>query len=432
MQRNGYILRGGLVVDPLTGLESMETLWISDGRVSRRGDAGSQGWMEVDARGLVIVPGLIDIHVHFREPGNDEAETIASGSMAAARGGFTSVVTMPNTAPPVDTAARIQLVLRKAEEAGKVRILPSGCISKDRSGKHVADLESLAIAGAAAFTDDGSTVPDPELMRAAMLRARVLGRTVMDHALEAHRSHKGVMHEGERSSALGLPGIPSQAEYEIVQRDIELSAQTGCPTHIQHVSCREAVEMIRDARARGFPVTGEVTPHHLALTDADIPAVECAEFKMAPPLRSAGDRAALLDGVVDGTLQALATDHAPHRAADKARGFAAAPFGVVGLETAVGVTYTCLVRSGRMSRLEWLRRWTTGPAAVLGMQIEGFAEGARADLAVLDLDSEWVVDSKDFISRSRNTPFERWRLVGQSVYTFCNGQLTWNARQVEP
>ncbi len=428
MQERSYILRGGCLLDPASGLESEEDLWIVDGRISRGRPPASRPCVDIDARGLVIVPGLIDIHVHFREPGNDEAETLGSGSLAAARGGFTSVVTMPNTAPATDTADKIRHLLRKAAECGKVRILPSGCITKERSGSLVADLEGMAAAGASSFTDDGSTVADDAVMRSAMIRARALGLPVMDHALEAGRLHRGVMHEGRRSAQLGLVGISSAAEYEVVKRDITLCEETGCHLHIQHVSSREAVDLIRAARSRGLPVTGEVTPHHLALTDEDVPAADRTDFKMAPPLRGAEDRAALLAAVADGSLQALATDHAPHRASDKARGFATAPFGVVGLETAVGVTYTCLVRSGRISRMDWLRRWTSGPLAVLGQPPAGLATGAPADLAVLDLESEWTVQSEKFLSNSRNTPFEGSRLVGQSIYTFCAGVLTWNSR----
>jgi dihydroorotase len=283
-------------------------------------------------------------------------------------------------------------------------------------------------AGAVAFTDDGSTVSDDALMAKAMTVARSLNVPIMDHALDPALAGKGVMHDGAASARLKLPGIPSEAETRIVRRDIDWARRTGCAVHIQHVSAKESVELIRKARQEGIRISGEITPHHLALCDADVPAND-ANFKMSPPLRSASDREALMAAVADGTVQVLATDHAPHRTADKARGFLEAPFGVLGLESAIGLTYTLLVRNGKMSAMDWVRRWTLGPAHVLGMEAPSLAPGRPADLAILDLSTEWIPKPEKFLSRSRNTPFGKQRLVGQSIYTLHRGQLVWNARR---
>lgn len=410
------------MLDPVSGRDEIADLWVVEGRIVER--APRLACTELDARGKVVAPGLIDLHVHFREPGGEEAETIASGSQAAARGGFTTVVTMPNTTPPTDSPERVREALRLAEAAGRVRVLPSACITRGRQGREVAPLSLLAAAGAAAFTDDGATVPDAQVMAEAMREARRLDALILDHALDPALSGPGVMHAGRRAKEAGLPGIPSQAESEIVARDIRLARETACRTHIQHVSAAESVDLIRRARAEGVPVSGEATPHHLALCDDDLDPAD-ANYKMSPPLRGAADRDALRAAVCDGTLAALATDHAPHPAAAKARGFRGAPFGIVGLETAVGVTYTLLVKELGLPLLDWLRLWTAGPAEILRRPLPSLGAGAPADVVLLDCETEWTVRAAEFASRSRNTPFEGWRLRGRAAATLCAGRLTW-------
>jgi dihydroorotase len=378
---------------------------------------------ELDGRGKVIVPGLIDLHVHFREPGDTGAETVASGSRAAAAGGFTTVVTMPNTRPPVDTPERVAWQTAEAERVGLVRVLPSGCLTRERRGGQVADLDGMARAGAAAFTDDGTTVADEAVMEAALRSAAALGKPALDHALDPALAGAGVMRAGDRSRGLGLAGVPPEAEIRMVERDITLAERTGAAVHVQHLSCGESAARVRAARKRNPRVTAEVTPHHLALCDDDVRAEAPEAFKMSPPLGSRDDRERLIEAVADGTVTVLATDHAPHRAVEKAKGFAAAPFGVVGLETAVGVTYTLLVLAGRMGMMDWVRRWTVGPASVLGIPSPSLADGAPADVTVLDLDSEWTVRSDSFASKSVNTPFSGRRLHGRAVWTFLGGRL---------
>ena len=417
-------IRGGRLIDPSANTDEVRDLFIKDGVIVETPADVPAGSEVIEAKGLVVVPGLIDVHVHLREPGGEDAETIETGSRAAAHGGFTTIVAMPNTKPPLDTPERVAFVKRRGEEVGLVQVIPSACITAGRDGRDVADLKALVEAGAGVFTDDGSTVASDETMKRAMTLAAALNMTIMDHAQDREMEKDGVMHEGEFSKHWKLPGIPSEAEIKVIRRDIDLARRTGCAVHIQHVSTKEGAGLIREARARRLKVSGELTPHHLALTDADIKEGD-TNYKMNPPLRSAADRAALVHAIVDGSLQAFATDHAPHTAAAKARGFLQAPFGIIGLETAVGVTYTELVVSGLMELGAWVHRWTTGPARVLGLPDPGFKPGAPADVTILDLNRTWTVRSREFLSKSRNTPFEGRKLAGRAVRTICRGRTTW-------
>lgn len=414
-------IRGARRMDPVSGRDAVSDLWIRAGKIVSGPDAGETETDCLDAAGYVLVPSFIDLHVHLREPGNEAAETVASGTRAAAAGGFGTVVSMPNTTPPADTPERILEVIAQARRAGFARVLPSACMTRGRRGTAPSDLEALARAGAAVFTDDGSTVPSDEVLREVMRRAVPLNRVVMDHAQDPGDERKGVLHDGSAARRLGLPGIPSSAESGIVARDFKLAGETGCAVHIQHLTSREGVALLREALRKGIRASAEVTPHHIALCDEDIPCDD-ANWKMNPPLRAPADREALIEAVCDGTIACFATDHAPHTAAAKARGFASAPFGVVGLETALGVTYTTLVHSGRMDRMTWLRRWTTGPAQILNLSPPTLDPGAPADFCLLDLTSEWTVDARAFHSRSANTPFIGRRLTGQAVLTFFEGR----------
>lgn len=423
-------IRGARLLDPATGRDEAADFWVRDGRVIAPPGASAPDAIQVDASGLVLAPSLIDLHVHLREPGNDAAETIESGTRAAAAGGFGTVVSMPNTTPPADTPERIRDTIEKARRAGFSRVLPSACMTRDRGGTAPSDLEALAAAGAAIFTDDGSTVPADDVFRAVLLRARALGRVVMDHAQDPGAERRGVLHAGTAARRLGLPGIPSSAEAGVVARDFRLAGETGCAVHIQHLSSREGVELVREARRAGIRASAEVTPHHLALCDEDIPRDD-ANWKMNPPLRAPADRDALVEAVCDGTLECFATDHAPHTAAGKALGIARAPFGIVGLETAVGVTYTTLVRSGRMDRMTWLRRWTTGPARILALPPPSLEPGAPAEFCLFDFDTEWIVDPGEFRSRSSNSPFLGRRLTGRAVATYFGGRWAHGGEEIE-
>ncbi len=418
---DNWIIRNARLLDPADGTERRDDLFITDGHISAAPPPRTSARI-LDAGGWVVCPGFIDLHVHFREPGQETAETVQSGSESAVAGGFTTVVTMPNTRPPVDTPEHVRHQFKLAADAGRVRLLPSACLTIGRAGNHPADIAGMAAAGAIAFTDDGSTVTDTTVMRTAMLQAHATGRPVFDHALDPALAGNGVIREGDTARRLNLPGIPPEAETAIVRRDIALASETGCHLHLQHLFAGDSIHLLRDAVARGIPVSAEATPHHLALCDADIPDDDAC-YKMNPPLASAGDRDRLLDAVADGSITVLATDHAPHTALSKAGGFRTAPFGVIGLETAVGVTFTLLVVPGRMPLIEWIRRWTTGPARILHLPPPSLRPGTPADLVCLDLHSPWTVDPARFRSLSRNTPFAGRTVTGRAMITLIGGNL---------
>jgi dihydroorotase len=421
---NSYRIINGRIIDPSVGNEITDDILIVEGVIAPSDSDVPDDLPILDASGLIIAPGFIDLHVHFREPGNDQAETIESGSLAAAAGGFTTVVTMPNTTPPTDNAESISITLKKARQAGHVSVLPCGCITEGQKGKTIAPLSDMARAGAVAFSDDGTTVVDYELMKDAMSQAKELGIPLLDHAQDPALAGKGVVYESEFAATLGLPLMPIKAETSMVERDIRLAEETGCAVHIQHVSCAESVELIRAAQSSQLPVTGEATPHHLALTINDIDP-DNSSFKMNPPLGTEKDRDAIIEAIIDDTLLAFATDHAPHLRSDKQKGFLAAPFGVVGLETAIGVTYTSLVEAGHMTEMDWIKRWTEGPASVLGIACPSLKIGSSANITIMDLQATWTVKPHRFLSRSQNTPFEGSSLTGQPAYTFLQGRMTW-------
>lgn len=417
------LIRGGRILDPASKRDEAGNLFIRDGRIAATPAQLPEDARIIDATDCLVAPGLIDLHVHLREPGGEENETIETGSQSAAAGGFTTIVAMPNTKPAHDTAETVAFVARRGREVGLTRVLPSGAITRERKGAELTDFAALCDAGACAFTDDGSTVQDDAVMEAAMRKAAAMNLVIMDHAQDNLIERQGgVMHEGEVSRRLGLPGIPSFAEERIIKRDIELAEKTGCAVHIQHVTSREGVLAIADGRARGVRVTGELTPHHLALCDEDIDPAN-ANYKMNPPLRSAADRKALVAMLVSGTLSCFATDHAPHSADKKARGFLKAPFGIVGLETAIGVTYTRLVQPGLIDALGWIRRWTVEPAKIIGLPPPSLAPGSVADVVVIDVKTPWRVAAAELKSKSKNTPFDGWNLYGRAKTTILGGKI---------
>ncbi len=378
----------------------------------------------IDQEGLTVTPGLCDIHVHFRDPGLTETEDLMSGACAAANSGFTRVVTMPNTQPAIDTP---DLLRRQIQAVVPVTILPAACATLERQGRLPADIERLASAGAAAFTDDGGMIADPDVMRVVMTRARQREKCVMDHAVKPEIALAGVIRDCPAARTCDLPVFPAEAEIEAVKADIALCRATGCALHIQHVSCAGSVELIREARGEGLPVTAEVTPHHLALAAEDIPGDD-ANFKMNPPLGTRADVAVLRQGALDGTLGVFATDHAPHARLAKLKGFRMAPFGIIGLETAVGVTWSLMVVELGMKPLAWAAAWITEPAKVIGVRPPSLEIGQTAELAVFDFETPWVVDPDQFASKSRNTPFAGRTLHGQALYTYRKGRLRASAR----
>lgn len=414
------LITGARIIDPACGRDEVGDLFIAANHVVPLPASLPVGTRRFDARGLIAAPGLWDIHVHFRDPGQTAAETLASGAAAAAAGGFTTVVTMPNTSPACDTPAWIRY---QADPRLAVTVLPSACITRGRAGDEPADLEALAAAGASAFTDDGAMVADDAVMAQAMARIQPLDKVVMDHAVVPSIAGAGVIRECPLAQQQGLPLFPPAAEVEAVARDIRLCRETGCPIHIQHLSCAGSITLIRAAQAEGLPVSAEATPHHLAIAAEDIPADD-GNYRMNPPLGNRADVAALRAAVADGTIIALATDHAPHTPDSKSHGFRQAPFGVIGLETAVGVTYDILVTGMGMSLTDFITRWTLGPAAVLRHPAPSLMPGRIADLVLLDLTSSWRVDAQNFQSRSCNSPFIGRTLTGRAVMTVCQGRIT--------
>lgn len=418
-------IENGRVIDPASGTDGVRTVVVRDGkiaevaeRVERPRDARA-----LDARGRWVVPGLVDLHVHLREPGQEYKETVATGARAAVAGGFTTICAMPNTKPVNDNASVAELVLARAAAAGLARVLPVGCISRNQAGEDLAEYGELKAAGCVAVTDDGKPVANPALMRRALEYARAFGLPVAVHEEDPALAGKGVMHEGPASTRLGLKGVPAAAEDVMVLRDLALLELTGGRLHVQHVSTRGAVRAIRDAKARGLAVTAEATPHHLTLTDEDVAASGYdTDFKMNPPLRSAADVAAVREGLADGTLDAIATDHAPHSAVEKDLEFDAALNGIVGLETAFPVCLE-LVRRGVLSERRLVEALTSGPARAFGLQAGTLARGAAADVAVLDPAAEWLVDPSRLHSKSRNTPWKGKRLAGRCVFTIVGGRI---------
>jgi dihydroorotase len=424
MSAPGLLIRGGRVVDPASGLDGVADVLLLDGLVSRVGPRleAPPGVETVDATGRVVTPGLIDIHVHLREPGYEYKETVATGTRAAAAGGFTAVACMANTSPVNDTRAVTDYILAEARHRGLVRVHPIGAVTRGLKGAELAELGELAEAGCVAYSDDGRPVMNSFLLRRALEYAQAFGRPIISHAEDEHLAAGGVMHEGFVATDLGLRGIPAAAEEIMVARDVALAELTGTPVHIAHVSTAAAVRLLRDAKARGVPVTGEVTPHHLILTDETLRAYD-PSFKMAPPLRAKRDVEACREALADGTLDAIATDHAPHAASDKDVELDHAANGVVGLETAVALCLTHLVREGVLDLATLVARLTSGPARVLGLPGGRLAPGTPGDVTVLDLERAHTIEPARFHSKGRNTPFAGLACVGAPAMTVVGGRI---------
>jgi dihydroorotase len=421
-------ISGGRIVDPSQAIDAIGDLWIVDGKIADPATLPSPLPHEIemiDARGKLVVPGLIDLHVHLREPGQTAKETIATGTEAAACGGFTTLVAMPNTQPVVDHPSVVSWIEQRSRETACVNVFTAACISKGMEGEMLAPLASLKAAGAVAFTDDGRCVQNNELMRRALEYAAMLEVPILDHCQDYALTQGAVMHEGYWSVLLGLRGWPSVAEEIIVARNILLCERTGARVHCQHLSSAGSVQLVREARKRSLPITAEVTPHHLALTDAALQSYD-TRYKVNPPIRSEADREALLEGVADGTISILASDHAPHCAFEKEVEFDRAPFGIINLETQLGVYVRTLIESGLLSWSELIAKLTLEPARLLGWKNKGtLAFGADGDVTIIDPNYRWKASEETFRSRSRNTPFLDWEFRGRAVRTIVGGRTVW-------
>jgi dihydroorotase len=421
---NATIIRNGRIIDPANRRDEIADLFILDGRIAAQSTISNRHLAveEIDATGLIVAPGLIDIHVHVREPGFSWKETIASGARAAAAGGFTTIVCMPNTSPVADSASTIMWIKDRARETACVNVLPAGAISKNLAGEEMAPIGSLAQSGVVAITDDGHCIQNHELMRRAIEYARMVGVPVFDHCQDYNLVGDGVVNEGEWSTLLGLSGWPPAGEEAIVMRNILLADLCDHHIHCQHISATGSVRLIREARARGVKISGEICPHHIALTDAAIEQFD-TNFKMNPPLRTERDVEALIGGIADGTLTILCSDHAPHAAFEKEVEFDKAPFGIIGLETELGLFLDILVHKRDVISINRLiEMFTIEPARLLRLEAGTLSLGVDADVTLIDPEREWTVKANEFRSLSRNTPFDGWKLKGRAVRTIVRGE----------
>jgi dihydroorotase len=414
------IIKGGRVIDPANGIDRVMDLRIEKGLLAGSGK-GLTGDRILHAKGLWVVPGLIDMHVHLREPGYEYKETIESGSRAAAAGGFTTVACMPNTDPVNDNGSITDFILSQARAGGSVRVYPVGAITKSSQGESLAEIGEMAERGVVALSDDGRPVMNGQVMRRGMEYARTFGLPVISHAEDLELCGKGVMHEGEVSTRLGLPGIPAAAEESMVERDILLAKLTGASLHIAHVSTAGSVEQIRKAKERGISVTAEVTPHHLTLTHEALVGYD-THLKVNPPLRTEADRQALIEGLADGTIDAVASDHAPHNVAEKEVEFDRAAFGMIGLETSLPLLLR-LVHEGRLTAVQLIERMAWAPARILKLEGGTLTKGRMADVTLIHPDLPFIVDVASFHSLSSNTPFHGWELKGKAVCTLLRGKI---------
>ncbi len=423
----GYLIAGGRVVDPSSGQDATADVLIVDGKVAEIGSISDAADAQViDAKGLIVSPGFVDMHTHLREPGREDEETIASASAAAAAGGFTAVCAMPNTDPVADSASIVEKVWALGREVGLVQVVPAGALSKGQKGEKMADIGEMIQSPAKVrlFTDDGHGVQDSLFVRRTMEYLVAFDAIYAEHCEDAALAAGGQMHEGDRSMSLGLRGVPAAAEELMAARDIELARLTGCRLHLLHISTAGTVELVRKAKAEGLRVTAEATPHHFSITDSALENFD-PNCKVNPPLRTDDDVRAVIEGLRDGTIDAIATDHAPHALEEKDQEFSYAPPGMVGLETALGLAITKLVEPGHLSIAEVVSRMSTQPAAILGLDQQGrLARGATANICVFDPAATWRVEPSSFRSLSRNTPFRGWELTGKVVHTFFEGRET--------
>jgi dihydroorotase len=419
------LIKNGRVIDPAGRRDETGDVLIENGAIAAAGPNLEAAGAEVfDATGMVVAPGFVDIHVHLREPGFEHAETIETGSRAAAAGGFTSICPMPNTAPVNDNPTVTSYIVERARRFAAVNVFPIGAITKHSAGEELAAIGSMKNAGVVAISDDGRPVMNARVMRRAMETARSFDLPVIDHCEDLHLSAGGDMHEGYFSTRLGLRGIPGSSEDVMVARDILLAESTGARFHVAHISSARSVALVAGAKARGLTVTCEATPHHISLTDAELVSYD-SDYKMKPPLRTASDVAAVVEGLVSGAVDAIATDHAPHPGSEKMQEFEKCPFGVIGLETALGVALEVLYHSGKIGLVRLVEMFTSAPARILQLDRGTLSVGAPGDVAIFDTETQWTYDVNRSLSKSKNTPFHGRTFRGGPVSTIVNGVVVW-------
>ncbi len=425
-------IKNGHLLDPATGSDEICDLFIMEGKILAKGELPQEkkagfmegGVKEIDAAGSYVMPGFVDLHVHLREPGFEYKETIKTGTMAAARGGFTAVCPMPNTKPSTDCPEMIQKVLEIAKKDSPVRVYPVGAVTKGQQGLELTDIEGMVKAGAKAISEDGKSVMNASLYREAMKEAARLSIPVLAHCEDKNMVGNGAMNAGKKAEKMGIEGISNAVEDVIVARDILLAKETGARLHLCHCSTADSVEMIRIAKEDGLTVSGEVCPHHFTLTDEEIPSDD-ANYKMNPPLRSSTDVERLKDGLRDGVMEAISTDHAPHGDEEKKKSIAEAPFGIVGSETVFSLAVTELVKKGFLTPIELVRRMSTNPCRILGVQGGSLQPGMPADITIADFDAEYVIDKNEFVSKGKNTPFHGRKVSGKVEYTIVSGEVVY-------
>ncbi len=421
-------IEGGRIIDPSQNIDRVADLFLQGERVLGIGDGPADADVVIDARGMIVCPGLIDVHVHLREPGNEEDETIATGARSALAGGLTSVACMPNTRPALDSQAAAEFVILQAQRARAANVYPVGAVSKGRNGEELAELGQLVAGGAVAFTDDGAPVESAALMRRALQYAKMFDRCIMQHCQVMELTAGGVMNEGFESMKLGLGGMPAAAEDIMVARDIRLAEITGGRLHIQHISTARAVELVAEGKKRGIRVTAEACPHHFTLTDDRLRTFD-SNFKMNPPLRTKEDIDAVIGGLRDGTIDLLATDHAPHAREKKMRELDQAPFGIVGLETLIPITALALIEPGHLTWPEVIRKLTVEPAALINIPKGTLQAGADADVTIINPDLEWTIDPAQFLSKSKNSPYGGWTVRARAHMTIVAGEIRYQLHE---
>ncbi len=419
------LLKGGRIIDPESKRNEIADVLIESGKIKKTGKNLKTKSKVINVKGKIVVPGLIDMHTHLREPGNESEETITSGTMAAAKGGYTTVCSMPNTDPPVDSVSGVKYILTTCAQEGNIRVLPIGAITKERKGVELTEIGKMTKAGIVAISDDGTSVMNALVMRRAMEYSKMFNIIIISHSEDLNLSKNGMMNEGRVSTIMGLKGIPAQAEEVMVARDISLAELTGCHLHLAHITTNRSVSLIKEAKKRKIKVTAEVTPHHLTLTDIDVQGYN-TNCKVNPPLRTEKDRKSLIKGLKDSTIDCIATDHAPHLEQEKNKEFDLAPFGITGLETALPLLLSELVEKKYLTLMELIEKMSINPAKILKNEAIGrLKEGTNADITVIDLEIQKTISDEFFLSKSKNSPFIGKKLKGFPVLTIYNGKIVW-------